>query len=397
MFAARGSLSMPRPVDQIALLLFNLLIWCRRPLAKDRPLLGVHLYLALQTLLISWLLVQDVLFALLFMILYVQSLLLASGRAKLAWTLLIFSVAAFGNFYLHPEPGFVDTPLVRVWTFCSLMIFIALMIFNQLRAKRRGEENQRLLEMLSTSNHRLQEYAARVEALAAEEERNRISRDLHDALGHRLVTSIVLIENLPHLLCENRTQHAISAVDDVSEQLHKGLEELRATVHALRAAKIASANLAQRLMRLTDDFEARHNVGVRMQLPDALPPSLSDDQSTAIYRVVQETLTNASKHAHAQNVFLTLKHAANELILTVRNDGRDFAPHNDSATYGLQGMSERAALLGGTLAVKRPDEGGALVTLTIPLEVDPKPDLPGIRKALGVKEFAPLPAVKEMH
>ena len=60
-------------------------------------------------------------------------------------------------------------------------------------------------------------------------------------------------------------------------------------------------------------------------------------------------------------------------------------------------MYERAALLGGTLAVKKPDEGGTLVTLTIPLEADPKPDLPGLRKALGVEEFAPLPAVKEMH
>ena len=396
-FAVRGSLPTPRPVDQLALLLFNLLIWCRRPLAKDRPLLGVHLYLALQTLLLSWLLVQDVLFALLFLIPYVQSILLAPGRAKLAWILLIFAVASFGNFYLHPEPGFEDTPWIRTWTFCSISVFIALMIFNQLKAKKRGEENRRLLEKLSISNRRLQEYAARVEDLAAEEERNRISRDLHDALGHRLVTSIVLIENLPQLLCENRTQRAISAVDDVAEQLRAGLEELRATVHALRATRIPDESLPHRLLRLTDEFEARHNVGVWMQLPDALPPSLSADQGTAIYRVVQETLTNASKHAHARNIYLTLKHAANQLILTVRNDGRDFAPDNVGATYGLQGMRERAALLGGTLTVKRPDEGGALVTLTIPLEVDPKPGLPGPRKALGVEEFAALPAVKEMH
>ena len=327
MFAVRGSLSTPRPVDQLALLLFNLLIWCRRPLAKGRPLPGAHLYLALQTLLLSWLLVQDVLFALLFMILYVQSILLAPGRAKLAWILLIFSVSALANFYLHPEPGFVDTPWIRAWTFCSIAVFITLMIFNQLKAKRRGEENQRLLEMLSISNRQLREYAARVESLAAEQERHRISRDLYDSIGHRLVTSIVLIENLPQMLCEDNTKRAISAVDDVSEQLHEGIQELRAIVHALRATEIDCNILAHRLLRLTEEYEARHNVGVWMQLPDPLPPSLSDDQSTAIYRVVQETLTNASKHAHAQNIFLTLKHAANELILTVRNDGQDFAPH----------------------------------------------------------------------
>ena len=398
MIAIRGSLPAPRPVDQFALLLFNILIWCRRPLAKDRPVLGVHLYLALQILLLSWLLVQDVLFALLFMIPYVQSLLLASGRAKLAWILLLFSVVTIGNFYLHPEPGIEDTPGIRAWVYWSITIFVTLMIFNHVKAQRRGEENKRLLEVLSNSNHQLQEYAARVEDLAAEEERNRISRELHDTLGHRLVTSIVLIENLPRLLSENRTQRATSVVDDVSEQLHEGLQELRAAVHALRTTEITDKNLNHLLLRLTDEFDARHNASVWIQLPDALPPSLSDDQSMAIYRIVQETLTNTSKHApHAQNIFLTLKHAANQLILTVRNDGRDFAPHNGGPAYGLQGMHERAALLGGTLTVKKPDGGGTLVTLTIPLEVDSRPNSPEIRKAPDVKEFAALPAVKEMH
>ncbi|MXZ23073.1 MAG: hypothetical protein F4Y84_21205, partial [Caldilineaceae bacterium SB0665_bin_25] len=101
----RGTLPTPRPVDLFPLFLFNLLIWCRRPLAKDRPWLGVHLYLALQILLLSWLLVQDVLFGLLSSILYVQTILLARGRARPAWLLLLLSVVAVGNFYLHPEPS----------------------------------------------------------------------------------------------------------------------------------------------------------------------------------------------------------------------------------------------------------------------------------------------------
>ena len=394
---ARGTLSTLAPVDVIALLSFNLLIWFRRSVAGNKPWLGVHLYLGLQGLFLSWLIVQDVIFGFLFFILYVQALLLAPGRSKLAWMLLFISVVMVGNFHFHPESGAEVTPALRAWAFQAFLLFITLMIINQLRARRKKEEVEHLLEKLSHSHRRLQEYAEKAELLAAEEERNRISRDLHDALGHRLVTSIVLIENLPQLLCENRTQRAISAVDDVAEQLHAGLEELRATVHALRATRIPDESLPHRLLRLTDEFEARHNVGVWMQLPDALPPSLSADQGTAIYRVVQETLTNASKHAHARNIYLTLKHAANQLILTVRNDGRDFAPHNVGATYGLQGMRERAALLGGTLTVKRPDEGGALVTLTLPLEADPRPNLPGTRKALGVEEFAALPAVKEMH
>ncbi|MCY3905170.1 MAG: sensor histidine kinase [Caldilineaceae bacterium] len=398
MAVARGTLSMLTPVDLIALLSFNLLIWCRRPVAGSKPWLGVHLYLALQSLFLSWLILQDVVFGLLFFILYVQAMLLAPGRSKLAWMLLFISVVAVGNFHLHPGPVVEVTPALRAWIFQGFLTFVTLMIINQLRTKRKNEEIENLLEELAHSHRRLQDYAEKAELLAAEEERNRISRELHDTLGHRLVTSIVLIENLPRLLSENRTQRAVSAVDDVSEQLHEGLQELRAAVHALRTTKIAGKSLNHLLLRLTDEFAARHNASVWIQLPDARPPSLSDDQSMAIYRIVQETLTNTSKHApHAQNIFLTLKHDANQLILTVRNDGRDFAPHNGGPAYGLQGMRERAALLGGTLTVKRPDGGGTLVKLTIPLEVDSRPNSPEIRKASDVKEFAALPAVEEMR
>lgn len=386
------------PVDLIALLSFNLLIWCRRPVAGSKPWLGVHLYLALQSLFLSWLILQDVVFGLLFFILYVQAMLLAPGRSKLAWMLLFISVVAVGNFHLHPGPVVEVTPALRAWIFQGFLTFVTLMIINQLRTKRKNEEIENLLEELAHSHRRLQDYAEKAELLAAEEERNRISRELHDTLGHRLVTSIVLIENLPRLLSENRTQRAVSAVDDVSEQLHEGLQEVRAAVHALRTTKIAGKSLNHLLLRLTDEFAARHNASVWIQLPDARPPSLSDDQSMAIYRIVQETLTNTSKHApHAQNIFLTLKHDANQLILTVRNDGRDFAPHNGGPAYGLQGMRERAALLGGTLTVKRPDGGGTLVKLTIPLEVDSRPNSPEIRKAPGVKEFAALPAVEDVR
>lgn len=397
MAVARGTLSTLTPVDLIALLSFNLLIWCRRSVAGSKPWLGVHLYLTLQSLFLSWLIVQDVIFGFLFFILYVQAMLLAPGRSKLAWMLLFISVVSVGNFHLHPAPAVEVTPALRAWMFQGFLVFVTLMIINQLRARRKNKEIENLLEELSHSHRRLQDYAEKAELLAAEEERNRISRELHDTLGHRLVTSIVLTENLPRLLSENRTQRATSVVDDVSEQLHEGLQELRAAVHALRTTKIAGKNLRHLLLRLRDEFNVHHNASVWVQLPAALPPSLSDDQSMAIYRVVQETLTNASKHAHAQNIFLTLEHAANQLVLTVRNDGRDFAPHNGGPAYGLQGMRERATLLGGTLTVKKPDEGGTLVTLALPLDVDPKRCLPGTCKALDVNDFAALPAVEEVR
>ena len=366
------------PVDVVALLSFSLLIWCRRPVAGSRPWLGVHPYLALQTLILSYLIVQDINFGLLFFILYVQAIILVPGRSKLAWMLLFVSVVTAGNFYLHPGPGVVVTPAVRAWAFQGFLSFVTLMIFHQQRAKRKSEEIGRLLEELSHSHRRLQEYAEKAELLAAEEERNRISRELHDSLGHRLTNSIVLVDSLPILLNVNGMQRAFSAIDNVSDELHQSLSDLRATVHAVRTPNMITGgkSLPYLLQELSDEFAARNSASVWTQLPDRLSPPLSDDQRLEILRVAQETLTNTQKHAQAQNLYLTLKHAGNELILTVRNDGRDFAPHNGGTTYGLQGMHERAVQLGGAVTVEKPDEGGTLVTLTIPLEAEPQPNSP---------------------
>ncbi|MDE0143398.1 MAG: sensor histidine kinase [Caldilineaceae bacterium SB0670_bin_27] len=384
----RGKLPMQMPLCLILLFLFNLLIWCRSPVAKDRTWLGVHLYFALQFFLFSWLLSLDVLFGLLSTILYVQIIVLARGRSRPAWLLLLLAVVAVGNFLLHPEPSMLDTPLNRALVFQAFIVFVTLMILNQLRAKRRGEEVEGLVAELMDKNRLLQEYAAKIETLAATAERRRISRELHDELGHRLTAAAVLTDRVPQLLSENRTRRAIAAIDNVSDQLHQGLTELREIVHAFHTAETASEFLPQMLQRLTDEYTALHDASIQMQLDDVLALSLSDDQKMTVYRIVQESLTNASKHAQAQNIHLNLKNAGDELVLTVRNDGRDFVLHEDSTTFGLQGMHARAAHLGGTVTVKRPDDGGALVTLTIPLCEDPKPNLLEIRKVPSEKEYA---------
>lgn len=384
----RGKLPTQMPLCLILLFLFNLLIWCRKPLAKDRDWLGVHLYFALQLFLFSWLLALDVLFGLLSSILYVQIILLARGRSRPAWLLLLLAAVAAGNFLLHPEPSMLDTPMNRALVFQAFIVFVTLMILNQLRAKRRGEEVEGLVAELMDKNRLLQEYAAKIETLAATEERRRISRELHDELGHRLTAAAVLTDRVPQLISERRTQRAISAIDNVSDQLHQGLTELREIVHAFRTSETASESLFLMLQRLTDEYSALHGANINAELADALALSLSDDQKMTVYRIVQEALTNASKHAQAQNVDLNLKHAGDELILTVRNDGRDFALRKDSTTYGLQGMHARAAHLGGTVTVKKAEEGGTLVTLTIPLGEDAKPDFPEIREAPGEREYA---------
>ena len=107
-----------------------------------------------------------------------------------------------------------------------------------------------------------------------------------------------------------------------------------------------------------------------------------------IYRAVQEALTNTAKHAQARNVWIALDSRRDGLILTVRNDGLDFAPSNRSGGQGLQGMRERAAQFGGTLEVTKPEEGGTLVTLTLPMQTKRRRDMSEAYPPLDLEEIA---------
>ena len=385
---ARGSQVTLRPLDLLALLVFNALVWYRRPIAGDRRWLGVHAYLGLQYLIVCWLFTQTVYWGFLLFIVYVQAILLARQRGRLVWIALILSVLAAGNFYLHPEPDAQLTPVLRLWVFGSFLGFVTLMIINQLRARRMGEEVEQLLVELAHSNRSLQDYAERVKALTVVDERSRISRDLHDAIGHSLTASIVQIDGALHLIRQHKTQQATKLLGNVHEQLHRGLHELRDTVHALRSPEVTENELPSMLQRLADEFTMPANAKVHTSLPDALSPSPSSGMSMTIYRTAQEALTNAAKHAQARNVWIALDNRRDKLMLTVRNDGRDFDPSEGAARYGLLGMRERAAQLGGSLSVIKPEEGGALVTLALPHPREKKRDMSEECLAWDLEEIA---------
>ena len=368
--AARGSLSM-RPLDVIALLAFNLLVWGRIAIAAEPPWLGVHLYLALQNLLAFWLFTQELIFGYLFYIPYAQAIILIPHRGKLVWMILSSALFLGGNYYLHPDTDVVVTMFTREVLGSAIFVFVTLMMVNIVRARRDEKEIRHLLAELSHAYYRLQEQAEQVEVLAASEERNRISRDLHDALGHRLTAAIVQTEGALRLLGQQKRQRATKMFENVHEQLCEGLHELRATLHALRTPEVTGGNLTHALQQMADAFAAATNITIHTRLTDALPPSLSDAQYETIYRVAQEALTNTEKHARAQNIRMALDSASNALILTVRNDGLDFYPSNGEG-YGLQGMRERASQLGGTLHVTKPPEGGTLLTLSLPRQTEMK-------------------------
>jgi signal transduction histidine kinase len=198
-----------------------------------------------------------------------------------------------------------------------------------------------------------------------EEERRRLSRELHDGVGQEL-TAVV-----SHLwLIERRLQPGDSELrTQVSEArglAAKTLAEIRELSQLLRPSLLDDWGLVPSLEAQVKSFRVHHDIDVRFDA-DELPDRLPTEVETAVYRIVQEALTNTLKHAGPAHACVTIRYEAHALELEIRDDGRPGAPTTDGTGHGLVGMRERVALYGGVLDAGRNADGGFGVRARLPL------------------------------
>lgn len=257
-------------------------------------------------------------------------------------------------------------------------LFIGTAAHAQKRAEEAGAESRRLLAELQSAHARLQEYTNHAEALAISQERNRVARELHDTLGHRLTVAAVQLEAAQKLISRD-PQKAERMVETVRGQVSEGLGEVRATVTMLRTHPQPEASLPSVIALLAAEFQAAMNTPTHVDLPANVGP-LSAEQRHALVRATQEALTNVQRHARASNVWLRLRLLPGEgnpqVQLSVEDDGVGVAQTRAASAlngggYGLRGLQERAeALHGQCLLLERPG-GGTSLQLTLPLEEAP--------------------------
>lgn len=226
-------------------------------------------------------------------------------------------------------------------------------------------ESQRLLEELQATHRKLQEYAVQAEQLAVAEERNRLSREMHDTIGHRLTIASVQLEGVQKLIAKDPTK-AEKMAGTVREQVREALRELRQTVATLREPLEADLPLEISLKRLVHGFEEATGIIIHLMLPESFP-EMSAAHRLAIYRTAQEALTNAQKHAEAQQIWLQVARQDNILTLRVSDNGRGVKEREEGVGFGLKGIQERAAQLGGELRLEERKGGGAQVCLSLPV------------------------------
>ena len=331
---------------------------------RDAPRWTAHLYLGVQCALATVLLFVHpdwTAFTLLFVVLSAQAMLILPVRPGVVWIGAFAAISVVAGAYWWGLAGAGLALALYTGGYAFFGIFAH--AFTRADAARR--ESQQLLAELQEAHHQLQAYALHTEEMAVVQERNRLAREMHDTLGHRLTVAAVQLEGAQRL-CSVNPERAEDMVGTVREEVREALSELRSAVATLRAPIEADLHLRRSLQRLSAHFEEATGFVVHRVLPEEMP-ELPGTYRLAIYRTAQEALTNIQKHAKATQVWLMLTTQDNAVTLLVGDDGQGISLSKERAGFGLRGMRERAAQLGGELHLEPRRGGGTQVSFRLPL------------------------------
>lgn len=223
--------------------------------------------------------------------------------------------------------------------------------------------NHRQSEVIREQNTVLEQYLFQIERITLAEERNRLSKDLHDTVGHSYTSIIMGLETL-------RPELSIEAgglkLDSLLHLARKGIDEVRGYLHQLESPQ-ETLPLLQSLQQLGEEFQAHAKVSVRFRTFGEEYP-LPKQAKMAFFRCLQESLTNAVRHGQSTEITVSLQFEQRHTRLEVQDNGKGMEKWQDG--FGLNAMKERAMNLQGQVSVYTELGEGTLVTCTLPRQVE---------------------------
>lgn len=247
--------------------------------------------------------------------------------------------------------------------FVSLnIVFFVLYMVMLVKSKHEEKERISLLNaQLESANERLRNYAVQASRMAETRERNRLAREIHDTLGHAL-TGIAAGLDACILTVDAAPAFTKMQLEKIRHTALNGITDVRRSVKKLRPDALEKLPLRAALSRMTDDFAESSGMEVFFDIEGNMS-NLREDQEDVIYRVVQESLTNANRHGHAKHAQVTICAEDGRLRIITADDGTgcdDVKPG-----FGLQHMRERLELLHGTLDFW--SDAGFIIEASIPI------------------------------
>ena len=228
-------------------------------------------------------------------------------------------------------------------------------------------ERAKLIQQLQAAQRELEAAHQREAEISVLRERERLARDLHDSLGHGLVTLNVQLEAAQRLYTVDPAK-ASALMEEMKNLARTSMEQLRRSLAGLRTPGLGDRALKGAIEELGVEISKRSGLKITTTVPrelDRLPPAVSE----GLWRFAQEALRNAERHARARKVSLEGEHRPNEVLVRVTDDGCGIPADGEGKPghYGLRGLRERIEGLGGTFRVSATNPNGTTLEARIPL------------------------------
>jgi signal transduction histidine kinase len=245
----------------------------------------------------------------------------------------------------------VGVPFIRAFAFGTVGYIVHTLIEIQ------RSQNQKLIQ----SNLRLNQYVNALEQLAISRERNRLAAELHDTLAHTLSGLSINLEAIKTVVEPDQVETQ-EMLDHSLKITRSGLDETRRVLKALRAGPLEDLGLKTALNNLVQAASMRSSIPITFTCPEQVP-ALPLEVEQSIYRITQEGLENIVKHANANSAEVKMEITAKKLELTIQDDGIGFELPNvtPDEKFGLRGLQERAAVVGGKLVIESKTGSGTTV------------------------------------
>ncbi|MFN0109649.1 MAG: sensor histidine kinase [Blastocatellia bacterium] len=227
-------------------------------------------------------------------------------------------------------------------------------------------ERDRAVQELRKSHQQLRELAARLDT-AREEERGRISREIHDEIG-QVLTGLKIETKLFSKEIQNSHPHLLPRTQDMQHLIDRTMVVMREIATELRPSILDNLGLIAAIEWHAETFQERTGIEcfIRADFDDK---GITDNLATAVFRILQESLTNVLKHSEATEVSISLTQSDGNLLMSVQDNGNGFSEDsiNKPHAMGVIGMRERALAFSGEVNIRNAPGGGTIVSIVIPL------------------------------
>ena len=285
-----------------------------------------------------------------------------SNKMRLCIIVILSLMFAFGRYDIMaqftngiPFGAYLDfyNPMTQSWftgleslmVCLNILLFVLYMILLFTSQKDENERIRKLNEQLNQANDQLRDYAINMERMTQMRERNRLAREIHDTLGHTL-TGIIMGADAGLALFDVAPEESRKRMEVVAQSARDGLTDVRRSIKALRPDALEHSTLAQALEGLVENFRLTTSAQITY-FQEAEELKLDPDEEDALYRVVQEGLTNAVRHGRADRIEIRITRTGDVVTVSIRDNGTGSTALEEG--FGLRHMRERLEMLGGTL------------------------------------------------